>query len=169
MSNDDDQARLPPAATAWPSLPRLESPPVVLQLDEEGCGAACAVMLLADRGFRVDQEYFASELMMPSQPEDISARLNQLSTLNWKGGCLAEGVPVSWELLDFLCHSRGSWAALLQPRGPTSVGHWVVVDSITDEGLVLVRDPAAGAHGIPLGDFAAVWGYTALVLQQETP
>lgn len=106
--------------------------------------------------------------MMPSLAEDIAARMTELSTTSWRGGALAESMPVSWELISFLISSRGSWAALLQPKGPVAVGHWVVVDGITTDGLVLVRDPVGAAYGIPLADFAASWGYTVLVLQQET-
>lgn len=125
-------------------------------------------MLLADRGQHVDQATVARDLMMPSLAEDIAARMTELSTTKWRGGALAEGMPVSWELVDYLCGSRGSWAALLQPKGPVAVGHWVVVDGITMDGLVLVRDPVGAAYGIPLADFAAAWSYTVLVLQQET-
>jgi hypothetical protein len=125
-------------------------------------------MLLADRGIRVDQAVVASGFTMPSLAEDVAARLRELSGATWKGGALAQGIPVSWELIEQLSGSFGTFAALLQPNGPVAVGHWVVVDGITSDGLVLVRDPIGAAYGVPLGDFAVVWSYTILVLEQET-
>ena len=107
---------------------------------------------------------------MPSQPEDLVLRLNELSPpYSWIGGSLSEETLVTWELVDYLSRARGSWAALLQPRGPGSIGHWVVVDGVSEDGLVLVRDPVGSAYGIPLGDFAEIWRYTVLVLQKEIP
>lgn len=76
------------------------------------------------------------------------------------------GMDVTWELVSVLTTERGTWAALLEPMGLGDVGHWVVVDGVSHDGLVLVRDPVGEAYGIPLPDFAALWGYTVLVAQE---
>lgn len=168
MSDDFDERPAVYGTWDWPRVPHVDSAPVVRQALEEGCGAACAVMLLLDRGLEVSQEAFADGLEMPSEPGDLVARLNELSPpgLRWQGGSLPRAVLVNWNLIAEICQSRGTWAALLEPHGHRLPGHWVVVDGITDEGLVLIRDPVGVAYGMPLRDFAVLWGYTVLVLQE---
>jgi hypothetical protein len=126
-------------------------------------------MLLHDRGIMVALEVVAADIPVPSEPEHLARRLSELSPFMWSGGSLTEGTVISWELVEYLVRAHGTWAALLEPDGPVHVGHWVVVDGITSEGLVLVRDPVGDAYGLPLGDFAGLWGYTVLVLQKVTP
>ena len=168
MSDDFDERPRVYGRWDWPRVPRVDSAAVVSQVLEEGCGAACAVMLLLDRGLEVSQEAFAGGLAMPSEPGDLVARLHELSPpgLRWQGGSLPRAVLVTWSLVAEVCVSRGTWAALLEPHGHRLPGHWVVVDGITDEGLVLIRDPVGVAYGMPLRDFAVLWGYTVLVLQE---
>ena len=153
----------------WPRLPRADAPFVVRQEDDDGCGVACAAMLLHDRGILVALEIVARGMPAPSEAEHLAQRLAQLAPFAWSGGSLTEGTVINWELVDYLTTSRGSWAALLEPDGPTQLGHWVVVDGITSDGLVLIRDPSGAAYALPLGDFAGLWGYAILVLQQVTP
>ena len=65
---------------------------------------------------------------------------------------------MTWHLLADVTAARGTWAALLEPLGPGRVGHWVVIDGVSHDGLVLVRDPAGDAYAIPLADFVILWG-----------
>lgn len=150
-------------------MARLDSPPVVHQITEDGCGVACATMLLADRGFHVSQAVLGTGIAVPSEAEDLARRLSELSHVKWSGGSLSEGTVISWGLVDFISRSRGTWAALLEPHGFGHVGHWVVVDGVSGDGLVLVRDPVGASYGVPLGDFAELWGYTVLVLEKKAP
>ncbi len=168
MSDDDAEYRAREPLD-WPRLARLESPPLVRQLDEDGCGVACATMLLLDRGIDISQEVVASGVALPSEAEDLAKRLEQLSPFRWSGGSLSEGTVINWELVEYISGARGSWAALLEPKGHRHIGHWVVVDGVAGEGLVLIRDPAGVAYGLPLGDFAELWGYTVLVVQKDSP
>jgi ABC-type bacteriocin/lantibiotic exporter with double-glycine peptidase domain len=165
----DEKPRLRTVGTwDWPRLARAESAPIVRQLDEDGCGVACVAMLLLDRGIQITLEAVGAGLARPSEAEDLASRLEELSPFKWSGGALSGGTEICWELLDFITRSRGTWAALLEPFGLAQMGHWVVVDGVSSEGLVLVRDPEGAAYGIPLGDFAELWGYTVLVVQEAT-
>ena len=78
---------------------------------------------------------------------------------------MADGSP-TWEYLRGLSEQVGTWAALLEPRGYREPGHWVVVDGISDEGVVLIRDPVGMAYGMPLHDFSALWRYTVVVIEE---
>jgi hypothetical protein len=126
-------------------------------------------MLLADRGIAVTVLDVESGLPMPSMGHQIASRLNGLSELRWQGGSLGVEGRVTRELVEFISGRAGSWAALLEPFGPTRSGHWVVVDGVSDEGLVLVRDPVGESYGIPLGDFSRLWSYTGIVFREDHP
>lgn len=165
MADDNDPtAKRETSPWHWPRVERSDRAVVVTQRGEEWCGPACGEMLLADRGVVVDQEEIAAELPVPAEASELAARLGDVSPLRWRGGALRED-GVTWKLLRALTDRYGSWAALLEPRGFRQVGHWVVVDGISDDGVVWVRDPAGSAYGIPLTDFAELWRYTVLVLQ----
>jgi len=126
-------------------------------------------MLLLDRGLPVSLEALSDGLMMPSMARDLAACLNSHSPFNWSGGSLREGTVITSGLIAFLTSSCGSWAALLEPDGIETPGHWVVVDGVSPNDLVLVRDPAGSAYAMLFDQFAALWGYTMLVLQQDSP
>lgn len=155
------------SAWSWPREVLASERRVVRQRDEHGCGAACAVMLLADRARVVALGEVEDHLLMPTPAEDLAARLNELSDLRWSGGSLQHGLLVEWELLEHLTRRYGTWAALLEPGGFRSVGHWVVVDGVTVDGLVAIRDPVGQVYGMPLGAFAELWEYTVLVVEES--
>lgn len=169
MPTDEREVPPPFGSWRWPRIPRLDAPAVVRQTDELGCGAACIVMLLADRGVHVALELVALGLNMPSDAQDLAVKLSSLHAGSWEGGSLEDGTAITWELVDYISRARGTWAALLEPFGPLRTGHWVVVDGIDQEGLILVRDPAGSAYCVPLGTFARLWGYTILVMQEPSP
>ena len=153
----------------WPRLPRQGAPPIVVQMDEDGCGPACAEMLLRDRGFEVSQRSIAESVPLPAMASDLARRMVELSGLSWLGGSLSVSGEVTWKLLHGLSAVSGSWAALLEPLGFRRFGHWVVVDGVTLDGVVLVRDPAGSSYGIPLDDFASLWRYTVVVFEEPSP
>jgi ABC-type bacteriocin/lantibiotic exporter with double-glycine peptidase domain len=168
LSDDIPEHRMT-TTFAWPRLAIESARPVVKQSDEDGCGAACGVMLLADRGVDVRVADVETGLPMPSMGHQIAARLNQLSDLRWQGGSLGVEGRVTRELVEFISGRAGSWAALLEPFGPTRAGHWVVVDGVSGDGLVLIRDPAGSAYGIPMDDFGRLWSYTGIVFREDRP
>ncbi len=166
MPDHDDQAS-EPRRLPWTQVPRLDAAPIVVQRDPDGCGIACAVMLLRDRGIASSLEMVEQGLAGPSRPADIAERLQELSGMSWRGGSLAAELVVTLQLVDVLTQLHGTWAALLEPHGRVQIGHWVVIDGIARDGFVLVRDPRGTAYGLPLVEFAQLWGYTVLVIQQE--
>lgn len=105
---------------------------------------------------------------MPTDAMELADRLKSLTEVGWVGGAVMPGTDITWELVSDITTLRGTWAALLEPLGLGPIGHWVVIDGISDDGLVLVRDPVGDAYGIPLADFALLWGYTILVAQEAS-
>lgn len=59
----------------------------------------------------------------------------------------------SLELVADISAQRGPWAALLEPTGFREVGHWVVVDGVSDDEVILIRDPDGSAYGMPVTEF----------------
>ena len=125
-------------------------------------------MLLADRGTCVAQRTIAEALLLPASPGLLAARLTAVSASAWVGGAVPLPALPTREEVALISRYSGSWGALLEPHGHRRVGHWVVVDGLSAQGDVKVRDPAGAAYGIPFADFAEVWRYTMLV-REETP
>jgi hypothetical protein len=150
---------------AWTQAPRETTAVVVTQVDEDGCGPACAAMLLADRGCMIDPRVIAEPLALPVDGPQLAARMSQLSDTAWLGGALDLAHEPSWELLAAITDEKGSWAALLERHGPRHVGHWVVVDGVSDTGRAPIRDPVGHAYGTPVEEFLSLWRYTVLVME----
>ncbi len=124
-------------------------------------------MLFADRGLGISQEAISDGISsLPVDGRDLAKRLNELAPLRWMGGGLLTLHEPDWELILRLNRFHGTWAALLEPHGPRHVGHRVVVDGMTDVGVVLVRDPAGAAYGIPFEEFVSLWRYTTVVVEE---
>ena len=85
---------------AWQRIDeRRDDPRVEVQLHEEGCGAACVVMLLADIGVIADQLSIMARLHLPSGAEELARCLNDLSgpAYQWFGGVLNIEPPLGSE------------------------------------------------------------------------
>lgn len=140
--------------------------PVVRQLSEEGCGPACGEMLLRDRGFEVTQLVILEGLALPTTAEHLAARLGELAPLRWIGAYVNLAHGASWDFVAGLTIERGSWAALFEPGGYRSIGHWVVVDEVSADGLVSIRDPRGEAITLPMEEFLRLWRYTVMVIEE---
>jgi ABC-type bacteriocin/lantibiotic exporter with double-glycine peptidase domain len=145
----------------------LEDDRVVRQVHEHGCGAACAVMLLAERGIESDPLVVAAGLHLPCTARELADRLNELSTtaLIWIGGQLDLDPPLERQHIEEL-GGRGSWAAQLIPHGYRD-GHWVVIDGLTEDDMIVVRDPAGSSYRMPLAEFADLMRYMVAVFEKE--
>ena len=75
---------------------RWDDVKVKRQLHELGCGAACVVMLLADRGIAADQLVVTAGLHLPSTAHELATRLNEFSgdRHRWIGGHLDVDTPL---------------------------------------------------------------------------
>lgn len=135
------------------------------QLDPFGCGAACAVMLLADRGIAADQLIVSTRLHLPCTPQQLARRLNDFSApaVTWDGGNLFRDPPFRKSYLADL-DRRGSWAAQLI-RLDQRDGHWVVVDGLRADDRVAVRDPAGSSYGMEATEFCELMRFMVAVFE----
>lgn len=101
----------------------------------------------------VTQVVIAVGLPLPTTAECLAARMSALSLTTWLGAFAALEDGPSWMFVAQLTAERGSWAALLEPHGFHHIGHWVVVDGVSEDGIVWVRDPIGLAYGIPIEEF----------------
>lgn len=131
---------------------RADDPRVVRQITEDGCGAACARMVLLDRGVDVGLAEIAAWLSEPCDATELAKRLDALSggRHTWRGGALGDDVPL------------GPALAALTGAGPVvvqfevdhrAIGHWLVVDGVEGR-RVRVRDPAGLAYDMLLAQLA---------------
>ena len=149
----------------WTRIPRVGAGPVVKQIEEEGCGPACGEMLLRDRGEEHTQEEIARGLLLPADGHRLAARMTAISTRKWLGGGIHLPSEPRRHHVEAISAARGTWADLLEPEGPGHVGHWVVIDGATSEGVVLVRDPVGSAYGMLIDEFLRLWSYAVLVTE----
>ena len=138
---------------------------VVSQVHEFGCGAACAAMLLADRGILVDQLVVSSRLHLPCTAQELAQRLNELSARahQWLGGQLDLDPPLTHRLLTELGR-HGSWAAQFIPQGRQD-GHWVVINGMRDDMRVAVRDPIGSRYSMPIDEVAMLLRFMVVVFE----
>ena len=146
---------------------RVDDPNVEVQLDEHWCGAACAAMLLRDRGIDVAQPMIAAGLRQPSEGGELARRLNECSHERhaWIGGQLDLDPPLRVAHVEFLAKA-GSWAAQLIREGQRD-GHWVVVDGLMAQ-TVAVRDPEGARYQIPWREFADLVRFMVVVFEEES-
>ncbi len=168
-TDHDDNVPTTTLGLPWPKLLDEHVREVVVQDGEVSCGAACGVMLLADRGIHVEQAALGAAVRLPTPADDLADCLTSLSSSRWAAGSVDLPGAIPWGLIEALARRGGSWAALLQPMPLGNIGHWVVIDGITDYAVVLIRDPAGESYGMPLSDFAALWRYTVLVAEDNRP
>jgi hypothetical protein len=138
------------AGGSWSSINESTDPNVVQQSTPTSCGPACAQMLLGDRGIAVDQSAFGDSL---TSAHGLAAELNSVD-----GGWIGAGVEPS----SLVALTRtGSWSAMMWEPG-AHTGHWVVVEGISPEGLVNIRDPFdATRYKMNQSDFVKSWsGYS---------
>lgn len=169
MNNDPPIVGGASGAWTWTRVRRLGARAIVVQTDEQGCGPACAEMLLKDRGFEVSQAELRRGLPLPVSAERLAARMTEMTHSRWLGAYATLDEGATWEFVAHVSASHGSWAALLEPLGFRQVGHWVVVDGVSEEGVVWIRDPAGGAYGIPIDEFLGLWHYTMMVIEEDQP
>lgn len=150
-------------ATRWTRIDeRWNDPRVVRQHNDVGCGAACAVMLLADRGIAADLLVVAAGLSLPCTPRELVLRVQQFCpALPWNGGHLNLDPPLTPEHVEALA-PVGSWSALLA-TGPYQ-GHWVVVDHAAADS-VAIRDPRGSSYRMLWDDFSRLMSFMGVVIQ----
>jgi len=133
--------------------------PHVQQRGGEWCGAACGEMAAGRLGARVSQDQLAAtshfwpdfvvdgEVTTPGgfQTEGLSAALTEVAPVPgrfWKGGTIPQDMSTPAGLREVLSGYLDSTNAsiILRVRGGA---HWIVVDEVTAEGRIAIRDPGA--------------------------
>ena len=101
------------------------------------CGPACGEMITNGR---VTQEQLTHVITSArgSTPRGLANGLNGLSTGSTYEAVFASDLEKG---LDYLT-SSGPWIAEIRQD---NIGHFVVVDGITDNGMILIRDPDTGS------------------------
>lgn len=142
--------------------------PHVMQRSENWCGAACGEMAARRLGVDVTQEQIvATGLMEPSDAVDhavvpggfhakqLAEALEEVAPLPgrlWKGGQLPGNKAYTpdrlREVLRRFIESTDA-SVILRVHGGK---HWIVVDEVTAEGLIAIRDPARRAPELVTAD-----------------
>jgi hypothetical protein len=158
----DSQVLVPPGAGTAPTSGGGGQPfpgryPHVPQQQANWCGAACGEMAAGRLGVEVGQaELAAHPTFTPTsvsdgqlvhaggfQTGDLAAALEDAARVPgraWKGGHITQDISTATglrtHLAGYIEHSQAS--VILRVRGGN---HWIVVDEITANGMIAVRDP----------------------------
>ena len=127
--------------------------PVVRQMEEADCGAACLAMVLASFGRRVELEELR-ELTGTGRDGVSALSLAQAARAQ---GLQARGVQADIEDLAHL------------PRGSIlhwEMGHFVVFERLTRRGMRVV-DPAAGRRSVPMDQVRRAYTGVALTFEPQ--
>ncbi|RMG40708.1 MAG: ATP-binding cassette domain-containing protein [Candidatus Dadabacteria bacterium] len=139
----DDQA-IQPQHTA--TLLKPTSFPVVYQIDDMDCGAACLAMILRAYGYKTSLIKVREAIGLRQNGASISGICRGASLLGFN----AEGIKLSKHRLDQLIYP-----AIFH----FDSYHWVVIWKVTDN-LVYVADPANGKYKLKMQEFLRRWdGY----------
>lgn len=147
----------------WPVIDEIPDPLVRRQVNDASCVSACGEMLLRDRGVdTVTQTDLLARLGSPAITADLAGVLNRLlGVREWRGAVL-DVATMGGRRAVTLLSSTGSWAAELYPFG-AHLAHVVVVDSVSDDDLLSIRDPFDGtSYTMKLDDFLVYWSWTAV-------
>jgi hypothetical protein len=135
--------------------------PHVPQKGSNWCGAACGEMAAGRLGVEVSQEEIAATRFFDHpvvvegqelsaggfQSPRLASAMEEVAPVagrKWIGGTLPERYPMATaedlrETMSGFLKSTDS-SIILRVRGGN---HWIVVDDVTAEGMILIRDPAA--------------------------
>lgn len=153
----------------WPAIDEVVDSIVVRQQSEFSCAAACAKMLLRERGINVTQAAIAEITGVPTAPGELASALNQFdpdTSGQWKGGFLDLPGATAWEVVKIL-NKTGLWAAVFWEVGAT-MGHMVMVEGINESGDVLIRDPWEGTrYRMRREDFLRYWNLTGVYWRRQ--
>lgn len=147
------------AGGCWPAIDEVLDPEVIQQQDKLSCGAACGEMLLKDCGITVTQAAIIAKTGLPITAMRLAEVMNSFDTSQpprWVGGPLGIRRATQADVFEVL-NTTGSWIAMLWETGG-KIGHMVVVDGVSEQGYVLIRDPwQATRYKMRQDDFLQYW------------
>jgi len=158
-ANALSQQKQPGGASAGggSGTPYKSALPHVQQKAPDWCGAACGEMAVGRVGGSITQEelaaskYFSKPWVVDDQivraggfqTGDLKEALQELSPIKgrkWVGGTLSDDISSPAKLRQHLngyLKASGS-SIILRVEG---ANHWIVIDAVTSEGLIAIRDP----------------------------
>ena len=118
----------------WKRIGEKKDSRIVKQFNENACVAAVGEMLLRKRGRIISQSEIGKSIGTPANFEELANFLNSLPKTSkvWIGGFF--DVRFFERIVD-----TGTWGAVL--REPTFRGHAVLVEGLTKQGFVKIKDP----------------------------
>ncbi|MDJ1176839.1 papain-like cysteine protease family protein [Roseofilum capinflatum] len=148
----------------WPAIDEVVDARVVRQESEFSCAAACAQMLLRERGIDVTQAIIEQVTGVPIAPGMLASALNQFDpdpSGQWKGGFLDLPGATEWQVVEIL-NNTGLWAAVFWEIG-ARIGHMVIVEGLARSGYILILDPWEGTrYRMKKEDFLQYWNLTGV-------
>ncbi|NJM54188.1 MAG: hypothetical protein HC846_12875 [Blastocatellia bacterium] len=107
---------------------------IVRQFNDDACVSAVGEMLLRQQLVEITQQKIAENIGTPSNFELLAEYFNSLkiSSKTWLGGFF--DVKYFEKVVE-----TGTWGAIL--REPKLRGHAVLVEGLTKDGLVKIKDP----------------------------
>lgn len=148
-------------ATAIPRR-RGTATPVLGQVEDADCGAACLGILLAHRGVAVPAAQLRAECRVGRDGASAADLLRAAA----RHGMAGRGARV--RAADSADLSTGLRRFDLPAIVLLGRGHFVVVESVRANGSVDVNDPGRGRHVMPAAAFAAEFGGVVLAFQPGT-
>ncbi|MCT7997206.1 DUF4114 domain-containing protein [Laspinema olomoucense] len=153
--------------TGWSTIGKtVNHPSVVEQLHIYYCGPASVEMLLKSQGISTIDQFKIAESIKGvekdgSSVDSVAKALQEFSGNNkWKP-MGPTNFPFTKEDVESMT-KNGSWIAKMKLRRDhypgATMGHFVVVDSITANNTVIIRDPSEGAkYEMKLKEFLEFW------------
>lgn len=149
------------AGGQWKTIGEREDPTVPKQSDSLGCVAATGEMLLKAHGRNVPQRDVLAKIGLLADPRSLAPVLNEVDTLAQGGwqGFIIEPTRAAFDELT----SYGAWGTAFREGSP--VGHFVLIDGLTESGLVKVKDPypltpqstSGTSYSMEWAEFIRVW------------
>ncbi len=136
----------------WKRIDEKFDASIIKQTSGLSCVSAVGEMLLASRGIFLSQQEILDIIGEPATAEDLAQVLNKFDVLiegkRWHGVVADES-----ELKTLL---KGNFAVIL--REPFLLGHTVLIDGETNDGLIKIKDPFdQTAYQMTVEDFLNHW------------
>jgi hypothetical protein len=139
------------------------------QIDDDACGPAAMEMVLRDRGLPHPPQSMIARMarggvdaVVPTdalQAQEILAKIDPAG--GWQSNVLRNPDSETWKKLAGAMSETGTWIAdVRESFAEGSVGHAVVVDAVSRDGVVSVRDPwpfIGGERGMTGTAYEVAW------------
>ena len=137
----------------WKRIDEKFDASIIKQTSGLSCVSAVGEMLLASRGIYLSQRQILDIIGEPAYFRSLAEMLNSVNIL--ESGKKWQGIVVAIENLSFLLKIE-NLAVIL--REPFEMGHAVLIDGKTTNGLIKIKDPFdQTAYKMTVKDFLKHW------------